>query len=126
MVGGIDILENPGVAGDLREDCELIDAISGRLEEFLRDPSDVVELDLPLREKRPMMAVRRIDGSTCVVKNGDLLVFVPCDRTSWTGQGFLRYRAFDKEFDFACVSELKDDRPLGREAVPAIFRGSQF
>jgi hypothetical protein len=58
MVGGIDILEKkPGVAGvtgDFRDDCEDIEPISARLEEFLREPPEVVEPDLSLREKRPM------------------------------------------------------------------------
>lgn len=58
MVGGIDILEKPGVAGvtgDFRDDCEDIEPRSARLEEFLREPPEVVELDLSLREKRPML-----------------------------------------------------------------------
>ncbi len=57
MVGGIDILEKPGVAGvtgDFSDDWEDWEPISARLEEFLRDPPEVVEPDLSLREKRPM------------------------------------------------------------------------
>ena len=59
MVGGIevgDIFEKPGVAGDLREDWEDMDWISAREEEFLRDP-EVLDADLSLREKSPMLAV---------------------------------------------------------------------
>lgn len=57
MVGGIDILEKPGVAGDFKDDCEDMDAISARLDEFLRDP-EVVEDPLSLRENRPMLTIR--------------------------------------------------------------------
>src|SRR5882724_9706617 len=56
IVGGIDIFEKPGVAGDFREDCDDIEPSSARLDELFRDPPDVVEPDLSLREKRPMLA----------------------------------------------------------------------
>lgn len=59
IVGGIevcDILEKPGVAGDLRDDCEDIEVISAREEEFLRDV-EVLDADLSLREKSPILAV---------------------------------------------------------------------
>ena len=53
----MDILEKPGVAGDLRDDSEDMEPISAREEEFLREPTEaeVVEPDLVLREKRPMV-----------------------------------------------------------------------
>lgn len=59
MVGaiGFAIFEKPGVpgvTGDLSDDCEDIEPMSARLEEFLREPSEVVESDVFLREKRPM------------------------------------------------------------------------
>lgn len=59
MVGaiGFAIFEKPGVpgvTGDLSDDCEDMDPMSARLEEFLREPSEVVEPDVFLREKRPM------------------------------------------------------------------------
>jgi len=45
--------------GDLREDCEDMDWISPRFEEFLRVLPEVVEpADLSLREKIPMFVVR--------------------------------------------------------------------
>jgi hypothetical protein len=75
MVGGIDILEKKpgvaGVAGDFSEDCEDMEPISARLEEFLREPPEVVEPDLSLREKRPMA-----QGNWFVVR-------VPCFRLIW-------------------------------------------
>jgi hypothetical protein len=58
MVRGIDILEKPGVAGvrgDFKDDWDDIEPISARVDEFLRDPPEVVEPDLSLREKRPMV-----------------------------------------------------------------------
>jgi hypothetical protein len=55
MVGGTDILVKAGVAGDLREDWEDMEAISAREDEFFRDEA-MVEPDLSLREKRPMLA----------------------------------------------------------------------
>jgi hypothetical protein len=58
IVGGIevcDILEKPGVAGDLRDDCEDCDVVSAR-DEFIREP-EVVDADLSLREKSPIVAV---------------------------------------------------------------------
>lgn len=57
IVGGIevcDIFERPG---DLREDCEDVDCISAREEEFLRVDPEVLDADLSLREKRPIPAV---------------------------------------------------------------------
>jgi hypothetical protein len=60
MVGSDDILENPGVAGDLREDCDDIDAASTMLAEFFRDPSEVIEPDLSLRENKPILAIGRL------------------------------------------------------------------
>lgn len=56
MVGGIeacDILEKPGVVGDLSEDCEDIDLTSAR--EVLRE--EMLDPDLSLREKSPILAV---------------------------------------------------------------------
>jgi hypothetical protein len=53
----IDIFEKPGVAGvtgDFSDDCEDMDAMSARLDEFLREPPEVVDSDVFLREKRPM------------------------------------------------------------------------
>lgn len=60
MVGGmfIVILEKPGVCGvtgDFKDDCEDMEPMSARLDEFLRDPPEVVEPDVFLREKRPMV-----------------------------------------------------------------------
>ncbi len=62
IVGGmlIAIFEKPGVpgvTGDLRDDCEDMEPMSARLDEFLREPSEVVEPDVFLREKRPMVVV---------------------------------------------------------------------
>lgn len=57
MVGGIevcDILESPG---DLREDWEDVDCISAREDEFLRVEPEVLDADLSLREKSPILAV---------------------------------------------------------------------
>jgi len=54
---GIDILEKPGVAGDLREDSEDIEATSVMLEFFREPPPDVVEDALSLRENNPIFAV---------------------------------------------------------------------
>jgi len=53
----MDILEKPGVAGDLRDDSEDMEPISAREEEFLRESpeAEVAEPDLGLREKRPMV-----------------------------------------------------------------------
>ena len=64
MVGaiGFAIFEKPGVpgvTGDLSDDCEDMEPMSARLEEFLREPSEVVEPDVFLREKRPMVARQR-------------------------------------------------------------------
>jgi hypothetical protein len=76
MVGGIevcDIFEKPGVAGDLREDWEDVDWISARDEEFLREP-EVLDADLSLREKRPILA-----GSN----GGDTLWWVVVDSVCW-------------------------------------------
>lgn len=56
MVGGMDILEKPGVAGDLSEEADEMELISAREDEFLRDEEVMVEPDLSLREKRPMVA----------------------------------------------------------------------
>jgi hypothetical protein len=58
-VEGTDIVifEKPGVAGvtgDFSEDCEDMEPISARLDEFLREPPEVVDSDVFLREKRPM------------------------------------------------------------------------
>ena len=57
MVGGIevcDILERPG---DLREDWEDVDCISAREDEFLRVEPEVLDADLSLREKSPILAM---------------------------------------------------------------------
>lgn len=57
---GADILvklEKPGVTGvtgDFSDDCEDIDVMSARLDEFLREPPEVVDSEVFLREKRPM------------------------------------------------------------------------
>jgi hypothetical protein len=44
----------PGVTGDFSDDCEDIDVTSARLDEFLREPPEVVDSEVFLREKRPM------------------------------------------------------------------------
>ena len=44
----------PGVTGDFSDDCEDIDVMSARLDEFLREPPEVVDSEVFLREKRPM------------------------------------------------------------------------
>jgi hypothetical protein len=54
---GMDILENAGVAGDLRDDCEDMEFASAKLEELFRDPPEVMDPDLSLREKRPILAI---------------------------------------------------------------------
>ena len=57
-MGGIevcDIFEKPGVAGDFKDDCEETEVISAMDEEFLREP-DVLDADLSLREKSPILA----------------------------------------------------------------------
>lgn len=56
-IGGMDILENPGVAGDFKEVWDDMEAASARLEEFFRDPPEVIDADLSLREKRPILAI---------------------------------------------------------------------
>lgn len=59
IVGGMgeDIFPYPGVIGDLSEDweCEEREVRSPRVEEFLRVLLEVVEPDLPLREKSPIL-----------------------------------------------------------------------
>jgi len=77
MVGaiGFAIFEKPGVpgvTGDLSDDCEDIEPMSARLEEFFREPSDVVESDVFLREKRPMVARQR-RGSDLSRNEGGLI-----------------------------------------------------
>ena len=58
MVGVIDILLKPGVAGDRKEDVEDTECVSAKLEEFLRVlKEEVVEMDLSLREKIPIVLV---------------------------------------------------------------------
>ena len=51
-------MDNPGVAGDLSEDCDDMEAASTTLEELFRDPFEVMDEDLSLREKRPIVADR--------------------------------------------------------------------
>jgi len=74
MVGGMFmvILEKPGVpgvTGDLREDCEDMEPMSARLDEFLREPPDVVEPDVFLREKRPMVVVVDLSRNVELIEN---------------------------------------------------------
>lgn len=58
MAGGNDILENPGVIGDLRDDWEDSEAISCRLPEFFLDsPELTTELVLSFRLNKPMVIV---------------------------------------------------------------------
>lgn len=52
---GIVILVNPGVAGDLREDWEDMEAASVRLVESFRGAPEVTEAVLSLREKSPIV-----------------------------------------------------------------------
>jgi len=51
---GSDILENPGVCGDLSDDCDDIEAFSVRL---LRVTAELTEPVLSLREKMPILAI---------------------------------------------------------------------
>lgn len=58
IVGGIDILEKPGVAGDFSDDCEENEPRSLRLAEFLRELESASDEVFFLREKRPMLATQ--------------------------------------------------------------------
>ena len=57
MVGGIEVCDILGRPGDLREDWEDVDCISAREDEFLRVEPEVLDADLSLREKSPILAV---------------------------------------------------------------------
>jgi hypothetical protein len=94
IVGGMDILEKPGVAGDLRDDSEDMEPISAREEEFLRESpeAEVAEPDLGLREKRPMVIIVKGEkwdvDYCCVVEE--------CNGEDWIG--WTRFGGHDKTF----------------------------
>lgn len=114
MVGGIevcDILEKPGVAGDLREDWEDTDWISARDEEFLRE-SEMLDAALSLREKSPILAV--LIGVSVIVGGvvGSILLLVTgCDSITQVFFFFFWSREVTMSREFTGIGDRM--KPIG-------------
>jgi hypothetical protein len=119
------ILEKLGVVGpvgDLREDVEDIDWISAREGEFLRE-AEVVELDLSLREKKPIfvelneVSLRRtvpfVGGVSIIMR----LSFALCLSTA-----IIRYRAFGMCYQTDDVSDADSDRQAWSPIIGEVLR----